>query len=246
MTDDNSEEKNELSRIQTEYLRRDSAGLNRGFSYTNPAFVYHIQEREWAILSLLRKEGINIDNLEVLEVGCGTGHILERFREFGARKVIGIDLMEHRIRAGATQYSGVLLTVGSGTALPYPDGSFNLVTQFMCLSSILDQNTRSLVAKEMLRVLKPGGIILSYDMRTTPAFMRLLSTFRSQPGITPTRPLDPKELQDLFGDGRMIIKTISLNFKLAAIADKSHFLAFIIGLFPWLRTHYLVLIHKQP
>jgi ubiquinone/menaquinone biosynthesis C-methylase UbiE len=258
MAHDNPEEKNELGRIQTEYLRRDSLHLSREFGYTNPAFVYHIQEREWAILSLLRKEGVAIGKLAMLEVGCGTGHILERFREFGVRRAIGIDLMEHRIKTGIGRYPGILLTVGSGTALPYPDCSFDLVTQFMCLSSVLDPNIRSSIAKEMLRVLKPGGIILSYDMRTTPAFIRFLSGLythlsascrqndhcRNRSSLTPTKPLDRKELQKLF-DGKIIVKKISLNFKLAAIARTSHSIASIMSLFPWLRTHYLALIHKQ-
>ena len=47
---------------------------------------------------------------------------------------------------------------------PFADGAFDLVTQFTCLSSILEPDVRSTVADEMRRVTRASGAC-SYDMR---------------------------------------------------------------------------------
>jgi ubiquinone/menaquinone biosynthesis C-methylase UbiE len=248
----------EIPRIQAEYMRRDASGLNKVFSYLNPAFLYHMQEREWALLSFLKKVGISVNDLEVLEIGCGTGHILERFLQFGATKAAGIDLMEHRIRIGSRQSPTLLLSVGDAAQMPYCDGSFNLVMQFMCISSVLDNSTRHRIAREMLRVVRPGGAILSYDMRKPPTpahFLSLLVHFLSRllgrrriadadENPTPTRPLSIHEIEELFGGCSLKYRSISLNFGLARIAARSRLAASLFSMVPWLRTHYLVIIHK--
>ena len=52
--------------------------------------------------------------------------------------------------------------------LPFPDGEFDLVTHFTCLSSVLDPGLRAAIAAEMWRVVRPGGVVLSFDMRPAP------------------------------------------------------------------------------
>lgn len=163
----------ETDRIRAEYTRRDRLGLSRIYSYSNPAFVFHMQEREWAVLRLLRSEKIKLDGVSVLEVGCGSGHILQRFLEFGARRVAGIDLMESRVETAKRSYPHLHLAVGNGAQLPYPNDSFDLVAQFMCLSSVLDPAMREQIADEMWRVLRPGGTMLSYDLRPFPLIVRV-------------------------------------------------------------------------
>ena len=48
-------------------------------------------------------------------------------------------------------------------AIAFPVGSFDIVMQFMAFSAILDQDTRMLVAAEMVRVAGTSGAILWYD-----------------------------------------------------------------------------------
>lgn len=251
--------RNELSRLKAEYLARDARHLNKDYSYQNPAFVYHMQEREWAILSLLREQGVDLSTLDVLEVGCGTGHILQRFLEFGVKKAAGIELMEHRVKQGATRYPKVLLAQGDASLLPYGDSSFDCVMQFMCLSSVLDRNMRGLISAEMWRVLKPGGIILSYDMRPTSGFVSLCyRAFRSikflgrsgrdtamnQLRATPTKALDISEIRGLFKARDVAYCSVSLNLKIARVASTSHLLVGLLSRLPWFRTHYIALIRK--
>lgn len=249
----------ELQRIQDEYTRRDSDNnLSELYSYMNPAFAYHMQEREWAILNMLRYNNIDISQLNMLEIGCGTGHILNRFLEFGATKAFGIDLMENRIKEGRKKYPNINFVKGNATQLPFPDKSFNTVMQFMCISSILDSEMRQQIANEMWRVLQPNGIIISYDMRPPSpvliafyniAKLFILSQFRNKfrcsiKHITPTKPLSIKEIVSLFPCGKLNYSSVSLEFNMTRIARRSCIIASFLSLIPWFRTHLLVLIKK--
>ena len=256
----------EIKRIRLEYTRRDATGANKIYEYTNPSFVFHIQERERGTLRFLESAGIRLNASSVLEVGCGTGHILERFREFGALKVAGIDLMESRIKNGKTRYPDLDLVSGNAGQLPYRDGSFDLVTQFMCLSSVLDPLLRKNIAEEMWRVLRDGGSILSYDLRPPSNIVRLLSIpyyalrriarmIRLKPRqqqrqtpesahITPIKPLSLAEVRSLYPEGEWKWSTLSLRFDLCRVAEKCFLSALILSYLPFLRSHYLVLIRK--
>lgn len=256
----------ELERIRDEYARRDRSEALKMYSYQNPAFAFHMKERERAILKMLRRENINLSNCDVLEVGCGTGHILQRFLEFGAKTASGIDLMQNRIDEGRKNHLNVKLFQGDASHLPFEDRQFDLVMQFMCLSSVLDENMRKQIAIEMWRVLKPGGNILFYDMRpcaclhglvfrTIGAFKGIRKKFKAsaddmKKGITPEQGATPihlfnlKEIKELFPQGLMCYQSASLDFNLASLAGKSYSLAYALSCLPFLRTHYLVMICK--
>src|SRR5438874_13325412 len=122
-----------------------------------------MQALERALLRALADAGVGLEGARVLDVGCGSGYFLHRFREYGAGECHGIDLVEERIAAGRDRYPTLDLRVGSATDLPFADGEFDLVTQFTCLSSILDADVRLAAAREMRRV--AGGWVLSFDMR---------------------------------------------------------------------------------
>lgn len=248
----------ETSRIYAEYSRRDAAGLSQIYRYTNPAFTFHMHEREWAVLSMLRDERIDLPKCSVLEVGCGTGHILQRFLEFGAREATGIDLMEARIQTGRKMYPNVRLDQGNAAQLLYANDSFDLVMQFMCLSSVLDPTMRRQIAMGMWRVLRPGGAIVSYDLRPTPVLARVfralfrcvlskeqpIPTFEPVPKPTPTDPLSIQDVRNLFSASSLKYRTVSLDFDFARLATKSHLFTTFLANIPWLQTHYLVVIRK--
>jgi ubiquinone/menaquinone biosynthesis C-methylase UbiE len=257
----------EINRIRMEYDRRDTEGHSTIYSYINPAFMFHMQERESSILRMLRDAKVDLTGSNVLEVGCGTGHILQRFMEFGSRKATGVELMESRILTGKKMYPNLNLIKGNAAQLPFANNSFDMVMQFMCLSSVLDPKVRQQIADEMWRVLRPEGTILFYDLRPlrfrfhNRIFHLMLFIFKlitlkvkinqaktnEQKFIpTPIIPLSITEVKMLYNRGLMRYSSVSLDFNMAKIAEKSLFFAHFLSNLPFLRTHYLVLVRKSP
>ena len=104
----------------------------------------------------------------VLDVGCGTGTlaILARRRVGASGSVFGIDASAEMIaRAkGKARRAGieVQFEAASAQALPFPDGSFDVVLATLMLHH-LGRNGRRTLAGEMRRVIKPDGRVLIVD-----------------------------------------------------------------------------------
>ncbi|WP_218617239.1 class I SAM-dependent methyltransferase [Cryptosporangium aurantiacum] len=99
----------------------------------------------------------DLDGKTVLDVGGGPGYFADAFRRSGARYV-GIDADLGELAARSEPGPGTLL--GSGMALPIQTGAIDV-----CYSSnVLEHVDKpELMADEMVRVTKPGGVVfLSY------------------------------------------------------------------------------------
>jgi SAM-dependent methyltransferase len=195
-----------------------------------------MQSVERALLRAVGYAGVSLAGARVLDVGCGSGYFLHRLQEYGAGECHGIDLMESRIAAGKERYPTLKLRVGSATELPYADGAFDLVTQFTCLSSILDDEVRLAVAREMRRA-ATGGWVLSFDMRGL-WLRRLALRRRRMCGSTQTVALDRRELSRLFGEAA-VLRRETLTFGLAELTGRHPLLSAALGALPQLRSHLL-------
>ncbi|MCA9657399.1 MAG: class I SAM-dependent methyltransferase [Myxococcales bacterium] len=91
---------------------------------------------------------------EALEVGCGTGLILERVAA-GARRVKGIDLSPGMLAQAKGR--GLDVEVADATELPFADDSFDVAYSFKVLAHI--PQWQRCVA-EMVRVVRPGGHVI--------------------------------------------------------------------------------------
>jgi len=89
----------------------------------------------------------------ILDVGCGTGANLRLLAPHGA--VFGLDLNERGL--ALAQEIGRPLLRGDSTHLPFPDGTFDVVTTFDMMQCI---PTDREAVQEMARVLKPGGVAI--------------------------------------------------------------------------------------
>jgi SAM-dependent methyltransferase len=219
----------ELDRIRTEYRARDAAAADSPYRWDNPGYVSYMQGLERSLLRAFSDAGVHLQGARVLDVGCGSGYFLHRLTEYGAGEAHGIDLMEERIAEGQKRYPALHLQAGSATELPFEDGEFDVVSQFTCLSSILDDEVRYAVAKEMKRVSR--GWILSFDMRG-------LRRPGSKTSGTPTVGLDEPKLRRLFGEPALLRKT-SLAFEISNQTATHDLLARALGALPPLRSHFV-------
>ena len=162
--------------------------------------------------------------------------------------------MPNRVCAGKIRYPALRLIQADAGHLPFASESFGLAMQFMCLSSVLDPELRDCIADEMWRILAPGGLILSYDLRPSPLPARAVNFIAHHllpmaadtgpSGATPIKPLKIRELKALYPSGRMRASSLSLSLNLAGVARLSHTLAHLLACVPALRSHYLAVIRK--
>jgi ubiquinone/menaquinone biosynthesis C-methylase UbiE len=109
----------------------------------------------------------------VLDVGCGTGTLaIAAKRHVGASgRVYGVDASPEMIVRATKKASkaGADVTFRTGVveALPYPDAHFDVVLSSMMLHH-LPRKARQQCAREIRRVLKPGGRVLAVDFGRTP------------------------------------------------------------------------------
>jgi ubiquinone/menaquinone biosynthesis C-methylase UbiE len=112
---------------------------------------------------------------DVLEVGCGTGLVLSRIRDF-ARTAKGVDLSPGMLELAKQR--GLDVVEGSATALPFPDDTFDVTCSFKVLAHV--PNIEQALA-EMARVTRPGGVILAefYNPNSLRGLLRRLGPART-------------------------------------------------------------------
>lgn len=158
----------ELARIIAEYHRREATPvIFRRYRHENAATRLNLESIHRAIREALIRHGIvSLAGKCVLDIGCGNGGWLRRLVEsYGVTQgqCVGIDLMEERIAAASKTSPEMEWHLGSAHALPFVDASFDLLLCFTVFSSILDETLSEAIAREMWRVLAPGGFILWLD-----------------------------------------------------------------------------------
>jgi len=92
----------------------------------------------------------------ILENGCGVGMYVEHLSPLGG-KVIGLEYDFER--ATEARRNSLHILNAAGEALPLPSGTFDLVLSHEVLEHVQDDRT---AAREMIRVLKPGGRALIF------------------------------------------------------------------------------------
>ncbi len=119
----------------------------------NPSFVWRFgQDRR---LDLIRHYA-PLEGRRILDIGCGLGVYVRKFREFSDR-VAGIDIDPKRLREGARTTPGLMLSVSE--RLPFRAGSFDVVVLNEVIEHVQDD---AATLREALRVLVPGGHAVIY------------------------------------------------------------------------------------
>lgn len=224
----------DLDRLRAEYLCREQR-FARQDTYTlfNPANLFIVQQRQRAVLALLRRESFYpLVRHRILEVGCGAGNVLRELLSFGAapQYLYGVDLLDWRVAEAKALSPHLPLACADGQNLPYSDDWFDLVLQYTVFTSILDDSVKRNIAQEMLRVLKPNGPILWYDY-----------------WLNPTNPhakgIRPPEIRALFPGSRFAFHRVTLAPPITRwLAPSSWLACYVLERLRIFNTHYLVAI----
>lgn len=92
---------------------------------------------------------------KVLDIGSGTGHLTQWIQSQGF-EVTGLEPSAEMIGHARKNFPNITFTEGISSALPYADGSFDLIVSFEVFR-YLDKAENIASYNEAKRVLKPGG-----------------------------------------------------------------------------------------
>ncbi|OGO04369.1 MAG: hypothetical protein A2Y73_02425 [Chloroflexi bacterium RBG_13_56_8] len=119
----------------------------------HPSYVWREgQERR---LQLIRRY-VRLEGRRILDVGCGLGLYVRRFRDF-SDSVHGVDLDPTRIEEAGRTLPNV--QVASAEHLPYVDASFDVVLLHEVVEHLQDDVA---AVREAYRVLVPGGYLVIF------------------------------------------------------------------------------------
>jgi len=219
----------EQDRIKERYAKRETT--NYGFFLYST--LYGVKEREIKYARVVEEYlGQDLSTKKMIEIGAGGGGNLLFFNLLGVKwkNIYANELLEERYRALCERLPSSTCILGDALDLKYHE-TFDIVFQSTVFTSILDQDFRKQLASKMFDMLKPGGIIISYDF-----------TYNN-PKNKDVLKLTKNDIKKLFPQCRKI------QFKRVTLAPPisrriGRFYDIVNFLFPFLRTHLIAVIKK--
>lgn len=155
----------ELRRAVTAYVNMDLPGANRSAAYNAERVEYRLSEEHDAqnLRVVERVRAAWPPPARLLELGAGTGGLCTALALAGY-DVAGVEPDDHgvdasRLRARRYPEARVRIEKGLAEALPFADGSFDIVLSTQVLEHIPDVQS---AVRECFRVLAPGGLTIHF------------------------------------------------------------------------------------
>ncbi|WP_058270942.1 class I SAM-dependent methyltransferase [Olsenella massiliensis] len=112
----------------------------------------------------------------VLDVGCGTGPVIELLaKKYPEKHFVGLDITPAMIEAARSKgLSNAEFVVGDAESLPFGDEGFDAV---LCSNSFHHYPNPGAFLREAHRVLRPGGKLILRDYTSNDVVVWLMNTF---------------------------------------------------------------------
>ena len=129
-------------------------------NYYNDFSTWYERERHHGYHAMLDRLELDVilthaQDKDVLEVGCGTGLIMNGIKDV-AKSMVGIDISPGMLEEARKR--GFTVTEGDAQQLPFDDESFDLAYSYKVLAHVPDIKK---AMREMTRVLRPGGLLVA-------------------------------------------------------------------------------------
>jgi SAM-dependent methyltransferase len=222
--------------VAERYARRN---MGDRYSMLHSEVWQTVQERQRAILKLFSGDlGLkDLTSLKLIEVGCGSGSNLLDFIRLGfvPQNLCGIELLPERATLARQNLPSMLkIYEGDANSIDILSNSQDMVFQSVVFSSLLDDCFERELANHMWQWVKTGGGLLWYDF------------IYNNPSNPDVRGVPMKRVRELFPDGKMIVRRVTLAPPISRKVCRIHPLAYnIFNAIPCLRTHVLCWIGKQ-
>jgi len=221
----------EVEKIRKRYAQRQvDPGVSRR-SASSQYYHYLNKERDNKLSDILAQEVTDLTNCKVLEIGAGQGSGLQYFNKLGVpwENIWANELLEDRAAELKDNLpASCNLIIGDATQLDF-QGDFDIVYQSTVFTSILDSSMKEQLANKMLKLSKPGGLILWYDFKY------------DNPYNKDVKGISRSEIRKLFSSARNIeFHNITLAPPIGRKVGRLYNL--LNNLFPLLRTHLIAVI----
>jgi 2-polyprenyl-3-methyl-5-hydroxy-6-metoxy-1,4-benzoquinol methylase len=98
---------------------------------------------------------LNRNDLDILEVGCGSGWLCEQLLTFG--QVTGTDLSDEVLARSESRLPEIKFVAGDFLELDFASSSFDVIVLLEVLAHVGDQ---TLFLEKIARLLRPGGYLM--------------------------------------------------------------------------------------
>jgi SAM-dependent methyltransferase len=154
--------------------------------------------RKWALLQeYMQRTGRRPEKLSWLDLGCGQGDLL-RYGSGRFEKLRGCDVSQEMIEACAGVETRLM---EDPTRIPFEDASADLLTA-VCVFHHIDLLSRLPLMKEIVRVLRPGGVFCLIEHNPRNPITRT---------IVKRTPVDANAILLTAGEGERLIAAAGLQ-----------------------------------
>lgn len=227
----------ETKHIENRYKKRNVQEYGDLYNSLNPNVYMWRQELERVLIKdIISPNLIPVHEKTIIEIGSGNGINLIEFIRMGflPENLTGIELLPDRVnKAKSILPSSVVLINDDATEIDISKKQYDIVYQSTVFTSILDKQYQHKLADIIWKLVKPGGGVLWYDF------------IYNNPKNPDVRGVPIKRIRELFPEGEIIIKRVTLAPPIARVVTRLHpSLYTILNVFPFLRTHTLCWIKK--
>ncbi len=154
------------------YARTYSERVNQALAFSGFKLDYFTKVKTNYVLDIVGKAFSR--EADLLDVGCGIGNCHAALRPF-VHTLTGVDVSAASIEVARASHANVRYEAYDGLSLPFNDQDFDAAVA-ICVFHHVPSAGRIALAREILRVLRPGGLFAIFEHNPrNPITMRVVS-----------------------------------------------------------------------
>lgn len=167
--------------------------VESSISFSGQSLDHFTRRKAEELVSLAERHLGPTAGLRALDVGCGVG-FTDRFLDGSFGQLHGVDVAAEAVERARLNNPAVRYAVSDNSSLPYPDAQFDLAFA-ICVAHHVEPADRPSWARELARVVRPGGMVALFEHNPLNPLTRLaVSRCPFDEGV---ELLGPREATDL-------------------------------------------------